>query len=168
MYLLVKEINPGDKADRVFFSGQFIKIKNKYNFKSRIDILKDKKIDKFYAIMEKKSILKEADFLLDNISFENSYKVFCEDKNYAYQFLTSDIMELLLEYREKMGVGFEITLVDDNIYIKIDEQFINLYSNAFNNPLKRSTVEYFIKIIKYSMEFIEKFLNKIDEKENVV
>lgn len=164
VHLLVQGSIPRSNAISTIFNGQFIKIKNKYNFKSRIDILKDKKSDKLYDILEQKNTFKRSDLILDNVAFENTYKVFCDDKDYAYQFFTPDVMELLLEYREKMDVGFDITLVDDNIYIKIDEQLINLYSNPLNNPLKRSTVEYFVKKIKYSMDFIEILLNKINEK----
>lgn len=140
------------KNEEVYFQGQFIKLPNSYKVKSRIDIIKNIKLSSKQNVQ------------LDNILFEKNFEVYCSDREYAYQILTSDVMDLLNEYFKIMGETVTITLVDEDIYIKLPSKLIELYSNAFNNPLKRETVYYFANRFKKTIDFLDSFTNKLDGK----
>ena len=147
------------------FNGQFIKLKNNYKFKSKMAILCEEDYLKFEELTGSRvRTSSKYEVILDNMSFEKAYKVCCDDANYAYEILTADVMEMLTEYKNKIGVNFDVALVGDNIYIKIFENLIGLYSNSLNNPLKRSTFEYFIKKIRFSLDFVEELERVLAQK----
>lgn len=42
---------------------------------------------------------------LDNISFENHFNIYGEDKIKVLQFITADVMDKLVEFRKKIWIS---------------------------------------------------------------
>lgn len=57
---------------------------------------------------------------LDSEEFEKYFDVYCKSKIIAYQVLTTDVMEVLVEFYKKFYINFEIIIRNNNIYIMLN------------------------------------------------
>lgn len=99
---------------------------------------------------------------LDSQEFENLFNVYSDNKIVTMQILTSDIMNMLIDfYRE---IPFEITIKNNNIYIR----FFTGDENMFETPvlekeaLDRNTLYKYYSILDFTFEL----LNKLQETVN--
>lgn len=56
---------------------------------------------------------------LDSQEFEAYFDVWSKDKIMGMQMLTSDIMELLVDFRKRLNMNFDIRIFEDTIYIRL-------------------------------------------------
>ena len=79
---------------------------------------------------------------LDSAEFEKYFDIKCDDKILAVRFLTSDIMAIMVDLREKYNCRFEFSIVNEKMYFRI-----STYYNFFEVPnLKNGlNIEYFKK-----------------------
>lgn len=132
---------------KIWFSGEFICIKNKHTVEHRIDIVPE-------------DSTKQSNMLLDYNEFESMFKVFCEDKLYAYRFLTSDTMTFIMDFCKTTKHNVEITLVNDSIYIKVSGANRTIYSNSLVNPFKKETILWFSKEFLSIRNFVKTIYDK--------
>ena len=52
------------------------------------------------------------------MNFGENFKVISEDKVLVYQLLTADVMEMLIEYREKYEIEFDVVFGKNIIYYR--------------------------------------------------
>ena len=55
---------------------------------------------------------------MDSSEFNKLFWTYSSDKNKAFEVLTSDIMELIIDLREKSKIEFDISIENNHIYIR--------------------------------------------------
>lgn len=57
---------------------------------------------------------------LDNKEFEKYFDVYCKSQIVAYQVLTHDVMEVLIDFYKKFNIAFEIIIRNKSIYMMLN------------------------------------------------
>ena len=57
---------------------------------------------------------------LDNQEFEKYFDVYCKLQMVAYQVLTHDVMEVLIDFYKKFAIDFEIIIRNKSIYMRLN------------------------------------------------
>lgn len=101
---------------------------------------------------------------MDYDNFGKKFKVVSDDKIRVYQLLTLDVMELLLEYREKYGIEFDIVFLNNIIYYRLHTGA--MFEAAMNENVmkKENFYKYYmsLNLIKELSEKIYKILSELE------
>ena len=95
---------------------------------------------------------------MDSAEFEKQFDVCSENKIVAMQILTSDVMNFMLDFKEKYKTKFEITLKNNKIYIRFytGDTF---EPSHFKNSLDKDLLLKYYNIINFTIDFC-KLINK--------
>ena len=101
---------------------------------------------------------------MDSSEFERKFNVYSTDKIIAMQLLTSDIMQLLMDFVKENRVIPEITLERNKFYIRFAT------GNMFEAKLMKKALDYttlkkYYDTINFTLTLTEKFLKNIKETE---
>ena len=101
---------------------------------------------------------------LDSSEFEKLYDVYSSNKIIAMQILTSDIMQMLIDFKNKNQITPELTLKKDKLYIRFTT------GNQFEGSIFKKSMDYkvlkkYYDIINFTLSITEKFLKNISETE---
>ena len=131
------------------FNGMFAYTNIDKNIKSVIKINENK-----IKFAEEKNIVN-----MDNAEFEKYYDVYSEDKILTMRILTADIMEYLVEFRNKYNLKYEIIIKNNRIYLRF------FVGEIFEPRIFKSAIE---KEHLYKYYLITKFMIDITAKMNNV
>ena len=155
------------------FYGLFEKIElyNKIDFNLKIFSYKNKENSKLY----------NDKIEMDFSEFENNFDVFASDRIIAMQLLTLDIMEELLEFKNKTKEDFDI-FINNNIYLRFNCGSIfemDMEKDLLNEDIKtviklkmeeqkggilnKKSIELYYNILKLTYELSVKLIKIIDE-----
>ena len=152
------EIQVGLKEIRNYkflFKGLFAKLEIENKINSKVYIRKDSKNIKNPMNIEQ--------IELDSQGFENLFNVYSDNKIVTMQILTSDIMNMLIDFYKE--IPFEVTIKNNNIYIR----FYTGDEDMFETPLldkealDKNTLYKYYSILDFTFELINKLqevLNK--------
>lgn len=88
-----------------------------------------------------------------NYDFNTYFKVFARDMETLDSYLTSDLKNLLLDFRNKYKIEFDIVL-KDKIYIRFYTK--NMFElKIFGNPIDEITIYQYYAITKFAEELVE-------------
>jgi len=94
------------KDDKLRFRGIFV----------NVQCVKD--IGAELKIHSEQGILGNARIEMDSSEFEKNFDVFSENKIMAMQILTADVIKMMLEFKEKNKIRYELTIKGEQIYIR--------------------------------------------------
>ena len=95
---------------------------------------------------------------MDSQEFEKMFDVYTTNKLITMQILTSDIMEMLIEFRNILGRAFEIVIQQGHIYVRFDT------GDIFEPKVFKSSVDKKRLMMCYLVLVITKELSqRIDE-----
>lgn len=162
----IEELDEISQMVQGAFNGIFARaqLPNSINAKLylRVD-MKDKK-----SILEKKLNPPFDEHLrveLDSLEFEKIFDVYCTDKIIAMRLLTSDIMELLVDFKKEIQMDYEITIKDDMLYIRFMSGKTFEPANVMKNSLDKSTLYKYYRILELTFELTNKLIKIIKEME---
>ncbi len=143
----------GDTTTYTVFHGLFAEIELNKNINSCVKIRKNS-----ISLFNKEKIE------MDSGEFEKKFNVYSTDKIIAMQLLTSDIMQMLLDFKKENKVVPEITIEDNKFYIRFET------GGVFEAKLMKKALDYdmlkkYYDIINFTLDLTEKFLNNINETE---
>jgi len=98
---------------------------------------------------------------MDSEDFNKYFNVFTDDKILTMRLLTPDIMEMLVEYREKYNLHFEIALRDNKIYIRFFTGDL-FEPSIFGDPMNKELLITYYCVLQFSLELTKK-VNKVLE-----
>ncbi len=101
---------------------------------------------------------------MDSGEFEKKYNVYSTDKIIAMQLLTADIMQMLLDFKEKNKLLPEITLTENHLYIRFATGSI-FEANILKKSLDYDTLKKYYDTISFTLDITEKFLKNIKDTE---
>ena len=102
---------------------------------------------------------------LDSYLFEKNFDVYSSDKIIAMQLLTPDIMQLLIDFKKKMKINYELTIKSNRIYIRFmcGKMFEN--TNVLKFSLDKKTLYKYYKMIDFTLDLSNKLIKLINDTE---
>ncbi len=101
---------------------------------------------------------------MDSGEFEKKFNVYSTDKIIAMQLLTADIMQMLIDFKEKNKITPEMTIEGNRLYIRFSTGEV-FEANLIKKALDYSTLNKYYNIINFTLDLTEKFLKNINETE---
>lgn len=144
----------GDTHTRTYtiFHGLFAKIKIDKSINSNLRITPN---SNFSARKDKLE--------MDSSEFEKKFDVFASNKIIGMQLLTSDIMEEILEFKNKSKDIFDIFINENNIYLRFHCGSMFEVTSLKKGELDRKTLERYYNILKFVYDMANKFIKIINE-----
>lgn len=99
---------------------------------------------------------------MDSGEFEKKFDVFTTNKIITMQLLTADIMQMLLDFKEKNKVTPEITLKQNYLYIRFSTGDM-FEASLLKNSLDYEKLKKYYDTINFTLDITEKFLKNISE-----
>ncbi len=144
----------GDETTYTLFHGLFAEVKLNKILDACIKIRKNEI-----------SLFKGKDKIeMDSGEFEKRFNVYSTDKIMAMQLLTADIMQMLLDFKEKNRITPEITIKQDRLYIRFSTGNI-FEAKLMKKSLDYTTLEKYYNVINFTLGLTENFLKNINQTE---
>ena len=86
---------------------------------------------------------------MDSQEFEAYFDVWSKDKIMGMQMLTSDIMELLVDFRKKLNRTFDVRIFEDTIYIRLHIGPIFEPEISQESPIDMESTQEFYDILEF-------------------
>lgn len=86
---------------------------------------------------------------MDSQEFEAYFDVWSKDKIMGMQMLTSDIMELLVDFRKKLNRTFDVRIFEDTIYIRLHIGPIFEPQISKESPIDMKSTQEFYDILEF-------------------
>lgn len=144
----------GNTSRTTVFHGLVAKIDFEKQVKAQIKIRKDKI----------KLFNKETRVEMDSGEFEENFDVYATDKIIAMQILTADIMQMMLDFKQKNGLRPELTLSGNTLIIRFATG--NLFeAKVFEDSLDYKTLKKYYDTINFTLDLAKSFVKNIEETE---
>lgn len=153
--------NEGKTQTKNNFSGTFATLNTPKPFKESLYIKKD--LHEQHAINLKKVPINSTRVELDSQEFEENFDVYSSNKIIAMQILTSDVMVILNDFYKYMKKEFEITIKNDNIYIRVWNMLTFSNSLFKDNELDKELIYKNYKTINFILNISTKLVELINE-----
>lgn len=135
------------------FAGIFAYTVTNNRINDRINIVKNSTVITDYSKIK-----------LDSQEFEQYFNVYSENKILAMQLLTSDVMELILDFYKKFNLQFEIVFKDDKIYLRFISGEL-FEPKIYKRSMERRNLFIYYSILNFVADLtknINKTLNELD------
>ena len=102
---------------------------------------------------------------MDSSEFEKAFNVYTSDKIKGMQILTADIMDDILEFKNKTKYNFDIYIKDDKIYLRFSCGHIFEPYFRKNEILNEKSLKSYYDILSFTCELTNKIIKVINEVE---
>lgn len=164
------EIQMSEIIEKGFYSSYvnfslFCIIKAPKPFDTRLYIRKNKEESKniIKKIFERKTEYSKLKVNIDFQEFEEYFDVYATDKIITMQLLTSEILELIMEFRKEMN--FEVTIKNDYIYIRFITESLFEEPDLETFSLDKDLLYKYYKTIDFSIKLSNLLVKTINETE---
>lgn len=99
---------------------------------------------------------------LDSSEFEKLFDVYSTDAITAVRLLTSDVMEMLIEFRNKNKVIPEITIKNNKLYLRFYTGSV-FEASSSNDGLNKEKLQKHYNIINFTLGLTEKVIKNIND-----
>lgn len=99
---------------------------------------------------------------MDSSSFEKIFDVNTDDKIQTMRILTSDVMQMLIDFKDKNKIVPELTIKDNKIFIRYETG--NVFEpNFIKNDMDFDKLKRYYNIINFTLELSKQFTKNIME-----
>lgn len=102
---------------------------------------------------------------LDSQEFEKVFDVYCSNKIIALQLLTADIMQFLIDFYNEMHIDYEITIKNNQIYIRFMSGKMFEAADLQKFSLDKNTIYKYYKMLDFSFTLANLLSNLITDTE---
>lgn len=155
-----KNVN-GEIYTESSFDGIFAKIETPKPFNTDLYIRKDSSILRKFQF--DKLSYEKIKIELDSTEFEEIFDIYASNEIQAMQILTADVMEILVEFYNKLAIPFEITIKNNYIYIRFHCGDILEVVPIDKSCLDKDIIYKNYEILDFILKVINKLVNIIDE-----
>ncbi len=110
----------------------------------------------------KEFLKKEEKMNMDSSEFEKYFTVYAKDEIVAMQVLTADLMQIFIDFRRDCKLTPEVTLKNNNIYIRFDTGRI-FNENVHKKALDFDALLKYYKIMNFTLRLSEKISKNLNE-----
>ena len=128
---------------------------------AKIDI--QKSTENELRIKQNRTMLKKDRLEMDSSEFEKYFDVSSTNKIIGMQLLTHDIMDLLVDFRNKLNKPFDIVMKDNIMYIRlhVGEMFESKYNKK--EFIDKNSSEKYYNIVEFIYELSKKMIDIVNE-----
>lgn len=127
-------------------------------------IIIDKSINSTLKITPNSIISLDSNKLnMDSSEFEKYFDVSASDKIIGMQLLTSDVMQDLVDFKIKTNMQYDITIINNEIYIRFHSGEMFEANNINNNSLDKSEIEKYFYMLNFTYNLSKKLIDVINE-----
>ena len=98
---------------------------------------------------------------MDSSEFEKIWDIYSDNKILTMQILTADIMEILVDFKNKTNIDYEVTIKNNNIYIRFASN--NVFEGDYKNSLDKKSIYEYYKIIDFTLGILKNLAKAIVE-----
>lgn len=102
---------------------------------------------------------------MDSSEFEKKFEVYASDKIIGMQILTADIMEELLNFKNKVKYYFDIFIKKNTIYIRFHCGAMFEAKTMKKDKLDEKSIKIYYDVLEFINEFINRLIKIINEVE---
>lgn len=102
---------------------------------------------------------------MDSVEFEKQFDVFASNKIIGMQLLTADIMEELVEFKNRINQKFDVFIDKNNIYLRFHCDSMFEPSLVKKQILNEKKLKSYYDILKFTYELSNKIINIIESTE---
>lgn len=111
------------------------------------------------------TILKDDSIVnMDSQNFEKYFDVYCENKILAMQLLTPEVMEFIIEFYEKYNIDFEISIINNTIYLRFFTGRM-FEARKTGNPIDINLLWKYYNIVMFVIDFSSKINTIVNDLE---
>ncbi len=156
----------GDKIYHTLFCGMLSKVETPKPFNASLYLRKDRKNKNVLSrTFRSKLPFDNLRVELDSQEFEKIFDVYCSDKIIAMQLLTSDIMQLLINFQKEMNMEYEITIKNNQIYIRFMSGEMFEATNVTKFSLDKATIYKYYRMLDFTFTLTDKLIKLIKDTE---
>ncbi len=156
----------GDRKYHTLFSGMFARIKTPKPFKARLYIRKNIKEQNVLAKLNtRKWPFDNLRIEMDSQEFEKVFDVYCDNKIVAMQLLTADIMQMLINFYNEIGMEYEITIKDDYLYIRFRSGKMFDANEVNKKALDKKKLYQYYEMLDFTFSLTNKLVKMINDTE---
>lgn len=156
----------GDTHYHTLFCGILSKVETPKPFNASLYLRKDRKDKNILSrVLKTKLPFDNLRVELDSPEFEKVFDVYCSDKIIAMQLLTADIMQLLIEFQEEMNMEYELTIKNNQIYIRFMSGEMFETANVIKFSLDKSTLYKYYRMLDFTFTLTDKLIRLIKDTE---
>ena len=144
----------GNTHTYTLFHGIFGNVECAKDIKTNLKIRSDKGI--LGNIFKGKTKLE-----MDSTEFEKYFDINAENKIIAMQILTSDVMQMMIEFREQSKIKYELTIKENQIYIRFHTGAV-FEPKMFTHALDYDMLKRYYDIIDFIFK-VSREINKVIE-----
>ncbi len=145
------------------FDGIFVAIEAPKPFQTKVYIRQDRKEGNVKKLLMNPLSFDHLRQQLDSQEFEEHFDVYAENPVIAMQLLTSDIMQMLVEFYKEIGNMFEVTIKNDYIYIRLWDESILKVNSIKGAALEKENVYRNYKVLEFIVNLSEEMVKLINE-----
>ena len=144
----------GNSSSYTLFHGIFGYVECAKNITTKLKIHSDKGL--LGKVFQGKTKIE-----MDSSEFEKYFDVYGENKIIAMQILTSDVMDLMISFRQESKIQYELTIKDNRMYIRFHTGDV-FEPKAFKKALDYNMLKRYYDIIDFIFK-VSKAINKAIE-----
>ena len=126
-------------------------------------IIMDKSIDSELRITRNRGILSKNKLKMDSSKFEKHFDVEASNKIIGMQILTADIMEKLIEFREKTNMEFDVYIKYNEIYLTFNSGAMLEAGGLKTEAIDEELLEKYFYMLNFTYNLSKKLIKTIEK-----
>ena len=122
-----------------------------------------KSIDSQLKIMQNGNIMKKDKLNMDSSEFEKYFDVQASNKIIGMQLLTSDVMEELIEFRNKTNMEYDISINNNELYLRFHSGGMFEAGKLKKGALDKETARKYFYMLNFTYNLSKKIISIIGE-----
>ena len=149
---------------KVVFNGLLAKVETPKPFNSCVYLRKDIKDQKFLVrIFSGKWDFDKLRIELDPKEFEKMFDVYTSNQDVITKLFTTDIKQMLMDFKNEMKMDFEITMKNNHMYIRFWCGKMFEVAKLSKYSLDKETLEKYYKMLNFVFDLTNKIEKKLSE-----
>ena len=128
-------------------------------------IVMDKSINSELRIMKNGEILSKNRLKMDSSEFEKHFDVQATNQIIGMQLLTADVMEELIAFENKTNIEYDITIINNNLYLRFHCGSMFEAENTKKEALDKSAIQKYFYMLNFTYNLSNKLINLVNETE---
>ena len=122
-----------------------------------------KSIDSQLKIMQNGNIMKKNKLNMDSSEFEKYFDVQASNKIIGMQLLTSDVMEELIEFRNKTNMRYDIFIINNELYLRFHSGEMFEAGKLKKGAIDKETARKYFYMLNFTYNLSKKLISVINE-----
>ena len=126
-------------------------------------IVMDKSINSELRVMQNGTIRPKDRLNMDSSEFEKYFDVKASNQIIGMQLLTADVMEELIEFKNKTNMKYDIFIKNNELYLRFHSGTMFEVGNIKNEVLDKNTIKKYFYMLNFTYNLSKKLIDLVNE-----